>query len=444
MIKKLLSIMCALFIAATMFTGCGQKSSSDKQNQTGAKKQVTLKLWHLWPEQTDADSPHQKLLKIAADYNKANPNVKIEVVGSATVDKTLTALTSGQGPDIFLNFWNNLSTWGDKGALLDLTDYVNNDSEFDKNDILPSTWYLGTYKNKILGIPFEVQSSEIYYNVKMLKEAGFNGPPETMEDLVSMADKLTKKDTGGSIKQLGFLPDFPWLDNVLWPVAFGVQWIDKTTNKITFNSPETAAAYQWQADIYKKYGVDKLNKFKSGFGKDAQSPFFTGQLAMQFNGEWMIGNCQKYAPDMEYGIAPIPYPKDRPDLKGSLFISSNVWDINPNTKNKDESWKFLSYLTGKESMKYWATGTMNSGLLVARISALNSLPDTAPQQLKDVARMIQSPNVRSFPMLPYINEYLTAINDEMTLVLNQKQSVQDAMKKVVEKIQPLADKNPIN
>jgi maltose-binding protein MalE len=58
--------------------------------------------------------------------------------------------------------------------------------------------------------------------------------------------------------------------------------------------------------------------------------------------------------------------------------------------------------------------------------------------------MLSSPNAAGFPMLPYIGEYLTAINDEMALALDGKKTVAEAQKKVVEKVQPLADKNPVN
>lgn len=449
MFKKFTAILVIALMVIGLATGCGNSNtnqqSNSNANNSSSEKAITLKLWHLWPEQSDPGSPHQMLLKIAEQYHKLHPNVTIQITGNTTQDKLLTALSGGAGPDIFLNFWNNTASWSDKGALLDLTQYVNNDSSFNKDDILPAAWKLSTYKDKIYGIPFAMQSSEIYYNKDLLKQAGFDGPPETMEDLIDMAYKLTKTDSNGNIIQLGFLPDYPWLDNVLWPVVYGAQWIDTKTNKITFDSPEMIAAYQWQADIYKKYGPDKIQKFKSGFGADAQSPIYTGKLAMMFNGEWQIGGFEKYAPNMNWGIAPMPYPKDHPELKGSTFLSSNVWQISSNTKYKDEAWKFLSYLTNEENMKLWASGDGTSQYsLMSRKSALDSLPDKAPEQLKEVAKMVQSPNVRSFPMLPYINEYLTLINDEMQKTLLLQESVQDAAKIVQEKAQQLADQYPIN
>lgn len=446
MIKKAIAILIVITMSIGLLAGCGSSTQSNSASMTkNTGKKITLNVWYTYPVNNSPGSEDHMLKEIAKNYMKLHPNIKVNMVGNASLDKTLTALVGGQGPDIFLNLWPNIPDWSSKGALLDLTSYVNNDKAFDKNDILPSAWKLATYKDKIYGIPNEVSSSEIYYNKDLLKAAGFDGPPQTMEDLISMAEKLTKVDANGNIQQLGFLPDFPWLDNVVWPVVFGAYWIDEKTNKITFDTPEMAAAYKWQADIYKKYGVDKLNKFKSGFGSDAQDPFLTGKLAMQFAGEWVIGNAAKYAPNLHYGIAPMPYPKDHPELKGASFITAPIWNISAKSKYKDEAWKLLSFITGKDSMKLFANGDgTGKYLLMSRVSVLNTLSDKAPQELKAVAKMIQSPSIRSFPMLPYTNQYLTIINDEMTKVLAQKEPLQDALKVVQQKAQALADQNPIN
>lgn len=460
MIKKTLSIFLALVLATVMLAGCSSGGSTPAATDGGKStpaaaapaetvkaKAVTLKVWHLWAEDTDPESIQARLKDWAQKYSEKNPNVTVELTGNATIDKTLTAISGGDGPDIFMNFWNNCAPWSDKGALQDLTDYVNNDAAFDKNDIIKAAWERTIYKNKIFGIPFAINSSELYYNKDLLAEAGYTKPPETIEELVEMADKLTKKDSSGNIVQLGYLPDYPWLDNVLWPVSFGAKWIDTATNKITFDTPEMAAAYQWQVDIYKKYGYDALVKYKSGLGagSTAQDPFMTGKLAMFFRSEGIIGAIAKYAPDLNYGIVPIPYPKDRPDLKGSMFIAANVWNISNKSKNKDEAWKALADMTSKDQMGYYSKGLKNSGMLFPRVTVLEGLQSMdVPTEMKTVAKMFEGPNVTGFPMLPYISEYLTAINDEMTLCISQKQTVAEAQKKVVEKIQPLADKNPIN
>ncbi len=437
--KKLISLLLVPVLSLSILAGCGKADSEDNSK----KKEVTLKLWHLYPERDDNGTPHAIIKKAAQDYMAKNPNVKIEVIGNQSADKILTGLTSGQGPDIFLNLWPNIATWSDKGSLLDLTEYTKQ-SDFDENDILKSAWDRSTYKGKRYGIPFTISSSELFYNKDMLKAAGYDKAPETMEELIEMTDKLTKKDDKGNITQLGFMPDYPWLDNVLWPVAYGAKWIDESSNKITFDSKEMIAAYKWQADLYEKYGVDQLTKFKSGFGNDAQNPFVSGKLAMCFFPEELIQSVQKYNANLNFGVAPIPYPKNNPELKGSMFITATVWNISSRTEHKDEAWDFLKYLTSKDVIQNTFLKENISGGLFARKSALDNIPDTYPKELKEIAKMLQSDNVKGFPMLPYINEYLTIVNDEMQLTLIGKQSVEEGTKKVQEKVQPIADKNPIN
>ncbi len=456
MFKKIVAILLSSVLAVSALAGCGSDSSSkDTGSAAGTssvaqetkKEPVTINLWTLLPDDTLPDSIPGYIKAWSEKYQKENEHVTLKITHNQTMEKLLTAVSSGSGPDIFYNQWPNCATWSDKGALYDMTELVNNDKNFDKDDFVKGAWDRGVYKNKVYGIPFGIASSEIFYNVDLLKEAGYDAPPKTIEELVEMAVKLTKYDSKGNITQAGFIPDMPWLDNVLWPVAFGANWIDTDTNKITFDSPEMAAAYQWMVDLNQKIGADKLLKFKSSLSKldSGSDPFVAGKVAMMFSGEWEFGTIEKFKPDMNYEVAPIPYPAAKPELAGSMFITTNVWNINAKTKvDINEVWNALSSLTSKETYTEMAKGVKGAGQLMGRKSALDSFPSTANPKFKDVANMLKNPNTSGFPMLAYVNEYLTYINDEMTLALSGKQTVAEAQKKVVEKVQPLADKNPIN
>ena len=235
----------------------------------------------------------------------------------------------------------------------------------------------------------------------------------------------------------------------MWPVAFGAKWIDEDTNTITFDTPEMKAAYQWQLDIYNAIGYDKLMTFKTGLGTDAEEPFLVDKLALQFCGEWMFENIAKYRPDMNYGVTYCPYPDGQPELEGSMFLTTTVWAMNNNSKNsKEDGWKLLSYLTNKENMKEMAGGFEDVGALLSRKSALDSLADSenvAPLK-KEVAKMIQDPNVDGFPMSNYINEYLSVVADEMNKVFTpgSDYTLDQAAAKVQTEAQKLADANPVN
>ena len=108
----------------------------------------------------------------------------------------------------------------------------------------------------------------------------------------------------------------------------------------------------------------------------------------------------------------------------------------------------MSYLTNKENMKEMAGGFEDVGALLSRKSALDSLADSdsvAPLK-KQVAQMLQDPNVDGFPMSNYINEYLSVVADEMNKVFTpgSDYSLDQAAAKVQADVQKFADANPVN
>ena len=132
-----------------------------------------------------------------------------------------------------------------------------------------------------------------------------------------------------------------------------------------------------------------------------------------------------------------------------MFVTVGVWTLNNKSKNsKEDGWKLLSYLTNKENMKEMAGGFEDVGALLSRKSALDSLADSenvAPLK-KEVAKMIQDPNVSGFPMSNYINEYLSVVADEMNKVFTpgSDYTLDQAAAKVQTEAQKLADANPVN
>ena len=291
--KKALALILSLALAVSALTACGGGASSSAAGSTsgsapasaapsGEKTVVTV--WHMYAEDEEVTKPHQRLLQWAENYNATNTdNIEVVVSGAKTADVIMTTIASGSTPDIFQNYWNNAPTWANNGALYDLTEFVNGgDAEWNKDDFIDAAWDVCTYEDKVYSIPFTYSSTFLFYNKDMLAEAGWEEFPKTMDELIQCIDDCTKVGADGSIEQMGLIPDYPWLDNVLWPVAFGAQFIDEETNTITFDSPEMLKAYQFQADIYSKYGYDNVKRFIDSLGARAttEDPLFTGKLAI--------------------------------------------------------------------------------------------------------------------------------------------------------------------
>ena len=441
MFKRIMAGLLVCTMAISLMAGCGKESPSGSEGE-----KVTLQVWHTGAEDVEETSHHQRYLKMAENFVAENPGYEVKIVGSVNEQKLMTALSAGNGPDIGSPNWVYAGQWGTEGIIADLTDYINNDVEFDKDDIIPAAWDRCTYKGRIYSIPTTINSSELYYNKDILDAENVEAP-KTISELVDLAINLTTYDEEGNIVRAGYIPDYPWLDNVLWPVAFGAKWIDEETNTITFDTPEMKASYQWQLDIYKAIGYDKLMTFKTSLGTGAEDPFITDKLALKFDGEWMFGSIATYRPDMNYGVTYCPYPDGNPELEGSMFLTTSVLAMNNNSVNsKDDIWKLLSFMTNKENMATFAEGPMGSGILMSRKSALDSLPDSVAPLKIEVAQMLKNPNVDGFPMSNYINEYLSVIADEMNKVFakDSTYTLDEAAATIQVEAQKLANANPVN
>lgn len=455
--KRLLSVLITTLLLVTSLMGCGKSEStspstsvdsSTSKTSTASSEPVTITIWSTRSESTEPTSNHMRMLDWVKRYNESNTeNITVELVGSKKDDAILTAIASGGTPDVFMGYWNTTSTWADKGALLDLTDYINNDTEFDKNDFANVGWAQATYDNKIWGVPFIMNTTLLYYRSDLLAEGGYSEPPKTLDELKEMAIALTKYDSKGDIIQAGFIPNYPWLDNVCWPVMNGAEWIDANTNTITFDSEKMRSSYQWQADICKAIGYDKITKFKDGFGKrdSKEDPIIKGKIAMTFFSELKLPAMIENGKDIKWGVCALPHGNDPATAKEAM-LTTNQYKINANTKHPDQAWEVLSSLCSKEEMSTnLAKGEYDAGAFYARksaVEAVKSLPNIHDAMITVADIMLQGTG-RGFPNSAYVNEYLTAINDQMSLALSGDQTVEEACKAVVKTVQPMADKHPV-
>ena len=224
--KKALALILSLALAVSALTACGGGASSSAAGSTsgsapasaapsGEKTVVTV--WHMYAEDEEVTKPHQRLLQWAENYNATNTdNIEVVVSGAKTADVIMTTIASGSTPDIFQNYWNNAPTWANNGALYDLTEFVNGgDAEWNKDDFIDAAWDVCTYEDKVYSIPFTYSSTFLFYNKDMLAEAGWEEFPKTMDELIQCIDDCTKVGADGSIEQMGLIPDYPWVDNVL-------------------------------------------------------------------------------------------------------------------------------------------------------------------------------------------------------------------------------------
>jgi multiple sugar transport system substrate-binding protein len=283
-------------------------------------------------------------------FVKANPGYKIDATyvppdGGLTNGKLVAAISGKNPPDVVISSeYASAYALAAQGALEPLDDLLAS-AGFQQSDVLESFYDLMKYDGKTYLFPQDSNVNLLYYNVKMFKEAGLDpdNPPKTIEELDAAAEALSKV-SGNGIERLGFIP---WLDAgddaFLWGWIFGANFYDPADNKILLNDEKLAKMYSWMNTYAQKYNPEKIKSFTSGFGGafTPDHPFFTGKVAMTVNGNWFANALKIYAPDIEYRVAPIPYPEGGRE-KATTF-GTNVFMVPKGAKNPEAAVKFMLY-----------------------------------------------------------------------------------------------------
>ncbi|HYK74889.1 MAG TPA: ABC transporter substrate-binding protein [Pseudoneobacillus sp.] len=409
-------------------------SDSDKSKDSSTKKEkVEITFWHVW---SDRDAGPIKA-RVEA-FNKSQDEIVVKVLGNQDATKQLTAISGGNPPDIALTYWNNIGPWADAGAIEPLEDYFKKDN-FDKNMFIPAALERMVINDQTYGLPFTMSmASKLMYNKKVFEEAGITAPPETMEELFSYAQQLTKRD-GDTITQIGFIPDYPWLDNVFWPVVFGGSFYDSDKGEVTPNRSENVRAIEYERKFYDEFGIDQISRFRSGLGtaNTEQDPLLTGKLAMMIG--WEYDFKEYRGADGPIGVAPFPYPADRPDLKGSGMIGPRGVFIPKNAKNKEAAWTFMKYLLGKDSQIDFSIDAFTIPTVIEALDDPRITENKKTEPMWEFYEAAKSENLQGFPNSVYINQYLQALTEQTEKALKGTISAQEAMDNVKEAIQPLAD-----
>jgi multiple sugar transport system substrate-binding protein len=290
-----------------------------------------------------------------AKYGKVN-NAEIEVVCPAPMDKILAALSGSDAPDVIAMSGSTLAqSLAYQGLTLDLKELATMGG-IDLNDIYASSLVVCQQGSKLACLPWGTDTNALFWNKDMFEAAGLdpNKPPKTLDELNQYAEKLNKKDAKGNYTQMGFIPAFPWSQQGTINYLFGGSNYADGGHTLTVNSQGNIDSYKWAQSFYKKYGAKKVIDFQSGFGDYASSEngFFAGKVAMAIDGEWVTGPnfIPKFAPELNYGVVPIPVAANRLDKYGSATVGGTIVIVPASTKNKQATAKLLAWMESPETV----------------------------------------------------------------------------------------------
>jgi len=341
-------------------SGTASSAATAAPGQSGTA-QATVE-W--WDSQTGVDENVTK--QMISDFEAKNPTIKINRTyiaqdqNTQANQKLLTAIAGGNPPDVYKFDRFIVAQFAAQDFLTDLTDLATK-AGIKADDYFPFAWQEATYKNKLYALPYDTDTRALWYNKDIFKEVGLDPekPPQTVQELSDMADKLTKKDSSGRVTRWGFNP----IHDQAWIYTYGWIWKgifqDASSLKITSSDPQVVNAMKWLKSYADHVGVDNLDAFTAACSSqqcnDAADYFWTGQSAMVISGDWRVSQAKQYKPNVQYGVAPLPGP-DGPAPYGT-WAGGWSWVIPKGAKNTDAAWKVISYVCGPEGQSTYCKGT---------------------------------------------------------------------------------------
>jgi len=358
-----LLVLCALGVAAVGATAATAKKSAPTK----------LTVWVGWSARELS-----VFKKVAAEYDKAHPDVTVDVVGSINDDKIVAAIRAGNAPDVASSFNSyDVGIYCGTGGWIDLSSKLKS-AGIPLSSFPAATNYYTQFGGKKCALPLLADDYGLYYNKDLFKAAGITGPPKTIAQLTTYAKKLTKFNSDGSIKVLGFDPFIGFYENTpeRWVTAWGANWLDSSNHSILAKQPGWSNWMKWLKSYVNWVGYNKLVKFQAGLGDEfsASNAFEVGKLAMNYDGEWRVAFIQAEHPKLNYGTAPMPVAN--PKLYGSGYINGTIIGIPKNGKHEAEAWDLVKYLTtNTHALAELSNGLRNVPSTSASLTSKELTPD---------------------------------------------------------------------
>lgn len=407
--------MAAVVLPAALALGVGPAAARPTGAGTAAS---TVTVWVGW-----SGRELSAFKTVVAGYAAARPGVAVTVVGGVNDDTIAAAIHAGRAPDVVSSFTSqNVAGYCSSGDWIDLAPYLRRSGL--GTSIFPKAARSYTrYGGTRCALPLLADTYGLYYNTKLLQQAGIPGPPRTFEELTADARKLTKRNPDGSLRTVGFDPLFGFYENSVaaYQPLFGGRYFTPDGTSSLAADPSWARFLAWQKSLVDLYGYRSLLRWQAAVGDEfsAAHAFETGRLAMMLDGEWRVGLIAAEHPELRYATAPMPALT--PGLYGAGYVNGAIVGIPNNGGKHDAAWDLVRYLTTDDhALAALADGT---GGVPSTASAATSTALRADPRAATFARILTNPGSQTLPVTAIGAAHLDTL--QRFLVLWQSGRVRD-------------------
>ncbi len=389
-------ILISVAVFSLLALGFGCKPSATEL--AASVRPVTINYWTVFDDVA-------QLKARATEYKAKYPNVTVNIkqVRYEEFDRLfINALADDVQPDIVSIHTRWLKKYEPRlsampastkmGKLVQTSSITKETAVIYDTNILPTAQnlqkdYVSTVPEDVMkgaaiyGLPLAVDTLGVYYNQTLLDKAGIAEPPKTWEDFLVAVKAVTKLDKDGKIIQSGTaLGTGTNIDNSFDIVSVllmqsGITMATK--GSVGFGTgldkkPSPAHPALQTMNFYTNFARPTTDLYSwNEEQSNAFDAFVRGKVAFYFGFGYDYNRIVARAPDMAMGVLPLfQADKDKPSNIANYWIES----VTKKSKNKNEAWDFIRFLSTPENLKKYSDATKQPSPLRMHLKAEQADP----------------------------------------------------------------------
>lgn len=370
------------------------------------------------------------------------PDLDVKVNSGAFEQQAfLTAVASGEPPDVVYIPRAELGTYAARGALTPLEDCLS-EHDVDMGMYRDSAMSQVTYDGTVYGVPEFSSIRMMLTNTDALRSAGMSADDVDASDwdqLATLSQQLMK-ESGSDLTRIGFDPKLPeYLP--LWSAANGGQLLSDDGLEATLNSPENVEALEFTSSLVEQQGGwGQFKAFRDTwdfFGDNNQ--FVADQVGAFPMEDWYLDVLADVSPN-----APVEV-REFTDREGQplTYATGQAWAIPKGSADSEAACAFAVTMTATDTWLAAAkaskadrdkSGGVYLGTWTANEEADQRIMDevfepTGIAALDHGVQVVESVQDDAIvdPPSPAAAEVRTAWEDAVLRVLEGEQTAQEAL-----------------
>lgn len=449
--KRLLSVLLATTMAASLMAGCGSQKettdtsaagvaeteatsteSTDTTETTGEKVKLSI-----YAQYADDDT------KIPYDYAveqlaKEYPNVELELIVQSQDDgMTLSTLAASNNlPDIFQAGTEIINSLRETNQVMVLNDVAKSTGFEDKvYDSAKELLYADD--GNIYAFPYAGQEYVLwYYNKAIFKTCGLE-VPKTYDELL----KCIEVFNSNGVTPMSMFGQEGWVTTAMYDAIAtrytvgGIKDLDEGKAQITDQAYVDAANMMSKLVNANMFSADVSNTNYD----QASEMFLNGEAAMFLNGQWYIEDATK-ALGENVGWMYYPAPDEASYEAGKTAFagggSTSGYAVNPDSKNAELAAEVAAFI----SVKYCEAKVLyRSNPLVAVDTGVTAEKELTPmmQELSDIIPTITSTTKFTWGLTNSI--FNTGIMDQTKFLLSPQYTADEFVQEMDSVIKRMND-----